>query len=217
MKMNQSLRSVIAATVLLTTAAVQQAQAAGKSVDLLKGGLKQWKTDRQGAWEVKEGVLATSDKPGGYIWSKRTFENFEITLEYKTSEKCNSGLFFRTDPKNAVQGGFEIQLASAGLYSGKHVVGSLYDAQEPSAGAGLPDGEWNSMTLTCEGPNITVVLNGQAVLKANIDDWTTGNKNPDGTKNKFKTALKDLPRTGHLGLQYHGHPVWFRNIKLKKL
>jgi hypothetical protein len=217
MKMNPSFRSLIAATLLLSSAAVHQAQAAGKSVDLLQGGLKQWKTDRPGAWEVKNGVLGTSEKPGGYIWSKKTFEDFEITLEYKTSEKCNSGLFFRTDPKNAVQGGFEIQLASAGLYSGKHVVGALYDAQEPSAGAGKPDGEWNRMTVTCQGANISVVLNGQSVLKANLDDWATAKKNPDGSRNKFKTALKDLPRSGHLGLQYHGHPVWFRNIKLKQL
>lgn len=172
---------------------------------------------KDGAWELKDGVLRSSEKPGGYIWSKNSYENFELTLEYKTSENCNSGLFFRTDPKNAVQGGFEIQLASAGLYSGRHVVGALYDAQEPSTAAGKPDGQWNQMRLTCMGSKITVVLNGETVLQADLDDWTTAKTNPDGSKNKFKTALNDLPRSGHLGLQYHGHPVWFRNIKVKKL
>ncbi len=215
--MEKSIRSFITVSALLTLAVIQQGRAADKTVDLLKGGLKQWNMVKAGGWELKDGVLGTSESPGGYIWSKKSFENFEISLDYKTSEKCNSGLFFRTDPKNAVQGGFEIQIGSAGLYSGKHVVGALYDAKEPSAAAGKPDGEWNQMILTCDGPKITVVLNGQNILEANIDDWTTGNKNPDGTKNKFKTALKDLPRTGKLGLQYHGHPVWFRNIKLKQL
>ena len=28
-----------------------------------------------------------------------------------------------------------------------------------------------------------------------MSDWTTANKNPDGSKNKFKSALKDLPRS----------------------
>ena len=42
-------------------------------------------------------------------------------------------------------------------------------------------------------------------------------KNPDGSRNKFRTALKDLPRTGSIGLQYHGHPVWFKNTVLKLL
>ena len=41
--------------------------------------------------------------------------------------------------------------------------------------------------------------------------------NPDGTENKFKTALNDLPKTGHIGFQDHGHNVWFRNIYIKEL
>ncbi len=190
---------------------------AGDPVNLLDGGLDHWKLDKDGAWEVKDGVLQTSEKPGGYIWSKEAFEDVKITLEYKTSAKCNSGLFFRTDPKNAVQGGFEIQIASNDIYDGKHIIGALYDAKEPTERAGKPDGEWNKMTVTCKGPKITVVLNGKTVIDVNIDDWDTANKNPDGTKNKFKTALKDLPRKGHIGFQYHGHPVWFRNVTVEKL
>ena len=61
------------------------------------------------------------------------------------------------------------------------------------------------------------VLNGKPVTELNIDDWKEPRKNPDGSKNKFKTALKDLPKTGHFGLQYHGQPVWFRNIKITPL
>ncbi len=218
MKTNTSLLLATAALALLSSPFLSQAQdKSSAAVDLLDGNLDHWKMDKAGAWEVKDGVLTTSEKPGGYIWSKEKFENFELTIEYKTSAKCNSGLFFRTDPKNAVQGGFEIQVASAGIYDGKHVAGSLYGAQAPTESAGKPDGEWNTMTLTANGPKITVVLNGKTIVEANIDDWKTANKNPDGTKNKFKTALKDLPRSGRLGFQYHGHPVWFRNVKLKQL
>ena len=165
-------------------------------------------------WTLKKGILTPSETPGGIIWSKNKFGDFTVSLEYKTSKKANSGLFFRTDPKNAVQGGFEIQIASPGLYSGKHIVGSLYDAKAPIVAAGKPDGEWNTMELTCKGPLIKAKVNGKKVIDLNIDDWNEPNKNPDGSKNKFKTALKDLPRTGHLGLQYHGQPVWFRNIKV---
>ena len=168
-------------------------------------------------WLLEDGVLSVSQTPGGIIWSTQHYDDFTITLDYKTSEKANSGLFFRTDPKNPVQGGFEIQIASPGLYSGKHIVGALFDAKEPSIAAGKPDGEWNQMQLTCKGSQIEVVLNGQAVLSLDLEDWDTPNKNPDGSKNKFKTALKDLPRSGHFGLQYHGQPVWFRNIVIQSL
>ena len=168
-------------------------------------------------WILEKGVLSVSDTPGGIIWSKRKFGDFTISLEYKTSKKANSGLFFRTDPKNAVQGGFEIQIASPGLYSGKHIVGSLYDAKEPMVAAGKPDGEWNIMRLVCKGPSIKAELNGMEVIDVDIDDWNKPNQNPDGSKNKFKKALKDLPHSGHIGLQYHGQPIWFRDIKIKGL
>ena len=60
-------------------------------------------------------------------------------------------------------------------------------------------------------------VNGKKVIDVSIEDWKEPKKNPDGSKNKFKTALKDLPRIGNLGLQYHGQPVWFRNINVTPL
>ena len=168
-------------------------------------------------WKITEGVLTPSKTPGGILWTKEKFGDFEVVLEYKTSEKANSGLFFRTDPRNPVQGGFEIQVASPGLYKGKHVLGSLYDAKEAAVSAGKPDGEWNVMTLNCKGPSIKATVNGQTTVDVNIDEWTEPNKNPDGSKNKFKTPLKDMPRVGHLGLQYHGQAVWFRKFEIKPL
>ena len=122
-------------------------------------------------WILEKGILFPSETPGGIIWSKEQFDDFEISLQYKTSNKANSGLFFRTDPKNAVQGGFEIQIASPGIYSGKHVVGSLYDAKEPMVEAGKPDGEWNRLKLICKGSEFTAHLNGKKIIDLNIDDW----------------------------------------------
>ena len=60
-------------------------------------------------------------------------------------------------------------------------------------------------------------INGKQVVDADLDQWTTGNQNPDGSRNKFKTALKDLPRKGHIGFQDHGQNVWFRNVYLKEI
>ena len=50
-----------------------------------------------------------------------------------------------------------------------------------------------------------------------LDQWTVARKNPDGTPNKFSTPMKDMPRVGHIGLQDHNDPVWYRNIRIKEL
>ena len=63
-----------------------------------------------------------------------------------------------------------------------------------------------------EGPHDDI-----EIINMDLDLWTTGNKNPDGTKNKFKTALKDFAREGYIGFQDHGHPVWYSNVRIKEL
>ena len=197
--------------------------ASAEPVTLFDGSnLSNWMMQKEGAWVAEDGLLqpaADKKKAGGYIWTKEKYEDFILTLEFKMSEKCNSGVFFRTDPKNAVQGGFEIQIMdTAGKEKpGKQDCGALYDAMAPSVNAAKPAGEWQKMTITCKGSLINVQLNAQTVVSVSIDEWTEGNKNPDGSKNKFKTALRDIERNNHIGLQYHGHPVWFRNITIKKL
>jgi hypothetical protein len=171
-------------------------------------------------WKVdsKKGTLGRVGKNGA-IWTDETYGDFVLQLEFKLSRNCNSGIFVRSDPQNPVQGGFEIQLLdSHGKDSiGSHDCGALYDAVVPRANAVKPVGEWNQIQIRCKGPKIEVTLNNQKVVSANLDRWTTPEQNPDGSKNKFKTALKDLPRTGHIGFQDHGHNVWFRNVYLKKL
>ena len=44
----------------------------------------------------------------GDIWSKEEFGNFDLTLSYKLSERANSGVFYRSDKNNPVQGGFDL-------------------------------------------------------------------------------------------------------------
>ncbi len=59
--------------------------------------------------------------------------------------------------------------------------------------------------------------NKEKIRSAKIDNRTTPQQNSDGSKNRFKTTLKDLPRTGPIGFQDHGHTVRFRNVFPKEL
>ena len=178
----------------------------------------------QKAWKVdsKQGTLGRSYR-GGYIWTEESYGDFILQLEYKISRLCNSGVFFRSDPQNPVQGGFEIQildpkvLEHLGPGREKHANGALYDAVAPSSDPSKPVGKWNKMRIRAKGDSVRIWINGKQVVEADLSKWTTAELNPDGSKNKFKTALSKLPKTGHIGLQDHGHNVWFRNIFVKKL
>ena len=79
-----------------------------------------------------------------------------------------------------------------------------------------PIGEWNEFRLNCEGTQLTIEINNVIVNQADISRWDTPNKNPDGSANKFKTALNRLPRTGRIGFQNHGQVVWFKDIRIQE-
>ena len=172
-----------------------------------------------GKWHALEDGSLECLPRCGYIWTQEKFADFVIDFDFKVSKKCNSGLFFRTDPRNAVQGGMEIQILDSygKKQAGKHDLAALYDCQAPTRNAAKPAGEWQHMTLTAIDSRLTVVLNGETVLEVDLNQWTEPRKNPDGSKNKFRRAYRDMPRTGHIGFQDHGHKVWFRNIRIKLL
>ena len=193
---------------------------------------------RPESWEIaKDGSVVCrmekiKDKSGverikgmGFLWSKKKFGDFILSLEYKLSEGANSGIFYRSDPKDPVQGGFEIQLMDNQGFQKKakktlpprKLNASFYDGKAPKGEYSNPVGQWNQAELSCKGPRVSFSLNGQLAFSINLDDWKEAGKNPDGTTNKFKTALKELPRTGHIGFQNHGQVVWFKNIKIQKL
>lgn len=170
-------------------------------------------------WRLEDGVLAC--QPGaGYLWTRETYGDFELSLEFKISPNGNSGVFVRTsDLSDPVQSGIEIQvLDSHGREApGRHDCGAIYDCLAPSVNAAREAGQWNRMHITCRDNWIEVVLNDQPIIGMDLSEWTEAHRNPDGSENKFNRPLSEFSRTGHIGLQDHGNPVWYRNIRVRPL
>ena len=166
-------------------------------------------------WVVDDGAMVRKGGSAGDIWTKERFGDFILDLEFQTTG--NSGVFIRTDkPTDNVQTGLEIQIhRPAWFFPDKHSCGALYDALAPTKEASKNG--WNHLMIIARGPQITVVMNNETIVAADLDRWTEPGKNPDGTKNKFNTALKDFKREGHIGLQDHGDVVKFRNIKIQPI
>jgi hypothetical protein len=171
--------------------------------------------DKPGAgWVIEDGALVRKQRAGD-IWTRERFGDFVLELEYKTTG--NSGLFFRTDsPKHCVQSGIEMQIHRPSAKPNKHSVGAFYDLRPPDKDVSGKD-EWNKVRLTAKDNLLTAEINGEKVNAMDLNKWTERNKNPDGSKNKFRTALKDFKREGHIGFQDHGAVVAYRNVRIKRL
>ncbi|MHC4505347.1 MAG: 3-keto-disaccharide hydrolase [Planctomycetota bacterium] len=173
-------------------------------------------TCRKGSWVFEDGILTPTG--GGDIWTKRRYGDFVLDLEFRCEPKTNSGVFLRCkNIRQWLHTTIEVQILQPVGGNRKHSCGAIFDCLAPSKQMIKQPGEWNRYEIIAKGSTINAILNGQRVIDMNLDLWTEPHKNPDGTRNKFKYAYRDMSREGHIGLQYHGHPVWFRNLRIRPL
>jgi sugar phosphate isomerase/epimerase len=180
--------------------------------------LSQWEC-RPNGWHVADGAIAWK-RGCGFLWSRERFGNFVLELEFKVNKGTNSGVFVRTGSRgNWLHSGIEVQvLDSHGrAQPSRHDCGAIYDCLAPRVNAARPAGEWNQLAVICRDNLLQVELNGQRIIDMDLNHWTEAHKNPDGSGNKFNTAYKDMPREGFIGLQDHGNPVWYRNMRIRVL
>lgn len=167
-----------------------------------------WTKIAGGQWTVEDGALVgrngqdwTTDpeKTGSWLQYKWPVRDFRLELQYNMSERGNSGVFFRSaTEKNPAFTGYEMQITN---YSGppnkSGTPGALYDVIAPSRHAARPAGQWNTVTITAQGPRIAIDMNGQQIVDTELD----------------------RSMRGYIGLQNHDDrtTIRFRNIRLEVL
>ena len=167
------------------------------------------------------------EEGGKNIISKQKFKNFVLSLEWKVSEKGNSGIFWSVYEdqkfKEAYETGPEIQVLDnerhpdSFVAEGTHKAGSLYDMIACPPELIKPAGEWNECILKIDHENNvgSVTMNGKEAVTFPVHgpDWDAMVEN-----SKFK-GWEGFGKyhEGHIGLQDHSDVVWFKNIKVKEL
>lgn len=229
---NYQLAAAIAVGLLFTSLAVaadnelsEQEKQAGWQLLFNGRDLTGWKCNngKPIATAIEDGSLVPY-KSGGYlIVYDQPFADFRLKCDVRWEDpRCNSGIFFRVqDLENPVHTGFEVQVMS-GTKTGKHEFGAIYDLVATSKNAGKETGQWNAVEIECRGPKIQVRVNGFDVAAMDCDQFDQPGVCPDGEKHKYQLngkprAIKDFARKGYVGLQDHGHKVWYKNIKLLQL
>lgn len=195
----------------------------GSSLDAWRGYGRE---DIPDGWRIEDGTLAfVPGVEGGDLITKEQFGNFELTLEWKISERGNSGIFYRglegyesiwrTAPEMQVLDN-EGPEQHPDAEDPTHRAGAVYDLWAPPDGVVKPAGEWNQVRIVADGPQVEHWLNGTKVAEYEQwgDEW-----NARVAASKFPEEAPDFgtARAGHLGVQDHGDRVWYRNIRVRRL
>jgi hypothetical protein len=169
-------------------------------------------------WQVVDGTLHRAAS-GGDIVTVETFESFELSLQWKHAGKGNSGIFFRVseDHDEVWHTGPEYQVLNDAMHPNlkpTQMCGANYDLHPPSEAAAKPAGEWNETRLIVDGDHVEHWLNGKQVVVYELgsEDWA---------KRVAESKFHRFPKygrnaVGHLALQDHNDPVWYRDIKLRR-
>ena len=204
----------------------------GKTTDGWRGYNKETLPKK---WEVINGELTFNtelklekDWDGGndIIYYKEQFENFELYLEWKLPKGGNSGVFYHVQegynaPHNISpeyqildDDGWE-EINNAKLKNWQKA-GANYGMHEPNISKKLnPSGQWNSSRIIHDNNKVEHWLNGKIILSffKDSDDW---NKKRNSETFRDKTDYGKFKK-GYIALQDHDTPIWFRNIRIKKL
>lgn len=173
-------------------------------------------------WVIEDGTLTRKGR--AYLRTTKTYSDFVLDMEFKVGPKANSGIILRYKPEHAEgtkrywwNGLIEIQILDCHgrAEMDKHDCGALYDMIAPSKNVMKKAGEWNRITITANKSRITVVLNCEQIVDADLADWSETGKNPDGTPNKYHKPMCEMPGDGYIWLQEHPGEVRFRNISIK--
>jgi len=196
----------------------------GRSFNNWKG----FKTDSiSGKWIIDDHAIHYDpDEPGtgGDIITSEAFDNFELSFEWKIGECGNSGVIYLAEEAderdNTWETGPEYQILDNTCHPDvengpDRTAGSAYDVYASNEDVTRPAGEWNESRILVEGRRVEHWLNGTNVVEYELesDDWQARIADSKWTDYpEFGTV-----DSGHIALQDHGDPVWYRKIKIRRL
>lgn len=171
-------------------------------------------------WRVEDGTLHRFDGPGDIVTVDQ-FSSFELKVDWKVGPAGNSGIFYLAAPgsDNIFMSAPEFQvLDNAGHPNGEDPLtsaGANYGLDPAPQDAARPAGEWNEARIVVRGDSVEHWLNGAKVV-----EYVLGS--PAWQARVDASKFSQWPeygqaRTGHIGLQDHGDPVWYRNIKIREI
>ncbi len=168
-----------------------------------------WKGE---GYAVENGELVCTEK-GKSLISEGTFSNYILDFEFKLTSGANNGLGVHyPGTGDSAYTGMELQILDDTAEKHQKLIdsqfhGSIYRLAAAKKNSQKPIGEWNRQRVSILGPAVMIELNGEIILRSNLDDLTAKNPSHEGVKR----------RSGHIALLGYGDRVTFRNIKIAEV
>jgi len=148
-------------------------------------------------WSVRDGVLVF-DGQGFSLSTEDEYGDFEMYVDWKIGPHGDSGIYLRGAPQVQIWDPADWPEGSGGLYNNKK------NSSKPLVCADNPIGQWNTFYIKMVGQRVTVDLNDKRVVDNVVLENYWDRKQP-------------IFSTGLIGLQGHGHEIWFDNIFIRRM
>ena len=133
-----------------------------------ESGLENWNRVGDAHWRVEGGAIVADSGKGGYLVSKRSYQDFEIRAEFYAEADTNSGIYFRcADPQKIIS-----ELCyEANIWDirpdPKYGTGAIVNvAAVPVPLVNKAGGKWNTYEVIARGQQLTLRLNGIETVNA---------------------------------------------------
>ena len=189
----------------------------GKSLENFKGYKRD---DVPKGWIVKGGEITyTPGIDGGDLSTREEYEDFDLRIDFKMNEHGNSGIIYLVseDQGASYQSGPGYQLLDDPTYDilDTQMTGSNYALHAPTKKVLRPAGQWNEARIVKKGNDVWHYLNGELVVEyvLHSEDWD---------KRRAASKFDSMPGygkndKGFICFQDHGGPLWFRNMRIRRL
>jgi hypothetical protein len=173
-------------------------------------------------WIVRDGYME-SVKGSGYIYTRRTFGDIQLHVEFASPAKPEGDSQGRGNSGVFLMGLYEIQVLDSWqnrTYADGQA-GSIYGQYPPLTNAARPPGEWQSYDIVFRRPRFR--RDGSVERPARFTVFHNGVLVQDNVEARGPTSwLQNFPYESHpdrlpLAFQDHGNPVRYRNIWLREL
>jgi len=181
-------------------------------------GWRGFQTPEPDAGWTAKGELSPDPKTSKDIMTKDSFENFDLSFDWKISPKGNSGVMFHVSDAGTqtYESGPEYQvLDNSRGEPPLEQAGGLFALYAPEGAKTKPVGEYNQARLVVDHGKVEHWLNG---VKVAAYDLNSADFKARVAASKFaRWPIFAASPTGHIALQNHGDAVAFRNLKIKRL